>query len=57
MNKNEQAEITFKSLNPKSNITLIEERQEKDLHKDIKRLASSMEKLVKLLTKVIKENS
>jgi hypothetical protein len=33
------------------------EHKENDLHKDIKRLASSMEKLVKLLTKVIKENS
>jgi hypothetical protein len=32
-------------------------RNEQELYKDIKRLANSMEKLVKLLTKVIKENS
>ena len=30
---------------------------EQDLHKDIKRLAVSMERLVKLMTKAIKENS
>jgi hypothetical protein len=32
-------------------------KSEQDLYKDIKRLANSMEKLVKLLTKAIKENS
>ena len=30
---------------------------EQDLHADIKRLAVSMERLVKLMTKAIKENS
>ena len=32
-------------------------KSEQDLYKDIKRLANSMEKLVKLLAKAIKENS
>jgi len=32
-------------------------KSEQDLHKDIKRLANSMEKLVKLLTKAIKDNA
>jgi len=32
-------------------------RNEQELYKDIKRLSIAMEKLVKLLTKVIKENS
>ncbi len=31
-------------------------REEWDLHQDIKRLAIAMEKLVKLMTKVIKDN-
>ena len=31
-------------------------REQWDLHQDIKRLAIAMEKLVKLMTKVIKDN-
>ena len=31
-------------------------RNEQELYKDIKRLAIAMEKLVKLMTKVIKDN-
>tara|TARA_R100001463_G_scaffold50555_1_gene100893 strand:- start:245 stop:349 length:105 start_codon:yes stop_codon:yes gene_type:complete len=31
-------------------------RNEQDLHKDIKRVAVALEKLVKLMTKLIKEN-
>ena len=31
-------------------------REQWDLHQDVKRLAIAMEKLVKLMTKVIKDN-
>ena len=31
-------------------------KSEKELHNDIKRVATAMEKLVKLLTKIIKNN-
>ena len=31
-------------------------RNEQELYKDIKRVATALEKLVKLITKVIKEN-
>jgi len=31
-------------------------RNEQELHRDIKRVAVALEKLVKLITKVIKEN-
>ena len=32
-------------------------KSEKELHNDIKRVATAMEKLVKLLTKIIKDNA
>ena len=38
------------------NVLEIMNRNEQELHKDIKRVAIALEKLVKLITKLIKEN-
>ena len=40
-----------------SNVLEIMNRNEQELYKDIKRLATAMEKLVKLMTKLMKEQS